>query len=72
VETVVNEYCHTWFGPEAAPEIAHAIFLFEENMEEQPGTITKKSGIEEYYDLVKIAGEKMPTWRMKNNWLWRM
>ena len=73
VESVVDEYCRNWFGPEATPEMAQAIFLFEENMVEQPGVpITQKSGIDNYYDLVKNAGTKMPDWRMKNNWLWRM
>ncbi len=73
VETVVDEYCQTWFGPEAAPEMAKAIFLFEQNMEEVPGNpIIQKTSVDEYYNLVKQAGEKMPEWRMKTNWLWRM
>ena len=73
IETVVNEYCNTWFGPEAAPEMAKALFLFEENMEEYTeNPITKKASIDEYYSLVKKASEKMPAWRMKTNWLWRM
>jgi hypothetical protein len=73
VEDVVDEYCQTWFGPEAAPEMAKAIFLLEQNMTEQPGNpITQKTGIDEYYKLVKLGGEKMPDWRMKTNWLWKM
>ncbi len=73
VETVVNEYCRTWFGPEAAPEMAKALFLFEKNMEEISGNpITTKTSIDEYYNLVKQAGKKMPGQRMKTNWLWRM
>ncbi len=73
VEDVVDEYCQTWFGPEAAPEMAKAIFLLEQNMTEQPGNpITQKTGIDEYYNLVKLAGDKMPDWRMKTSWLWRM
>jgi hypothetical protein len=73
VEDVVDEYCQTWFGPEAAPEMVKAIFLLEQNMTEQPGNpITQKTGIDEYYNLVKQAGENMPQWQMKTNWLWRM
>ena len=73
VEDVVDEYCQTWFGPEAAPEMAKAIFLLEQNMTEQPGNpITQKTGIDEYYNLVKLARDKMPDWRMKTSWLWRM
>ena len=73
VETVVNEYCHAWFGPQAAPEMAKALFLFEENMEEIGGnSIITKTSVEEYYRIVKSAGEKMPAHRMKTNWLWRM
>jgi ribosomal protein S16 len=73
VENVVNEYCRAWFGPEAAPEMAKALFIFEENMVEQTGNqIDKKTDIDEYYTLVKQAGEKMLKWQMKNSWLWRM
>ncbi len=73
VQEVVDEYCKTWFGPEAAPKMAEALFLLEENLAEQPGTPLKdKQGISHYYDLVKQAGELMPAQRMKQNWLWRM
>ena len=73
VEQVVHDYCTTWFGPEAAPDMAKAIFQLEENLEEKPGEpIDKKEGINRYYALVKKAGEKMPVYRMKSDWLWRM
>jgi hypothetical protein len=73
VEEVMDEYCQTWFGPEATPLMARAIFQLEENIEEQPGTpIVEKEGIPFYYAWVKEAGKKMPTEAMKNNWLWRM
>ncbi len=73
VEQVVDEYCLTWFGREAAPFMAKAIFQLEENMEEQPGTpLNKKAGIDNYYKLVKKAGEKMSGERMTDDWLWRM
>jgi len=73
VEQVVDEYCTTWFGPEAAPLMAQAIFQLEENLEEQPGIpLTQKAGIDAYYQFVKQAGEKMPAEIMAKNWLWRM
>lgn len=73
VEDVVDEYCRTWFGDEAAPFMAKAIFLLEENMEENPEkSLPEKEGIREYYNLVKKAGEVMPENLMKDNWLWRM
>jgi hypothetical protein len=73
VEDVVNEYCRTWFGPQAAPFMAKALFQLEENLEEIPGTpLDEKSGIDTYYKLAKKAGEKMPQTIKANNWLWRM
>jgi len=72
VEDVVAEYARTWFGPEAAPLMADAIFQLENNLVEKPGVpITKKEGIERYYRLVHQAGAKMPPSLMKQNWLWR-
>ncbi len=72
IEDLVDEYARTWFGPEAAPRMAQAIFQIEENLQEQPGTpIEKKTGIGRYYQLVKEAGAKMPATRMRGNWLWR-
>jgi len=73
VEDVVDDYCRTWFGPEAAPLMAKALFQLEENLEEQPGNpIQEKEGIARYYDLVKQAGKLMPEQLMRDNWLWRM
>ena len=73
VEEVADEYCLTWFGPEAAPKMAEALFQLEENIGEYPVTpIAGKTGIPRYYQLVKEAGEAMPEYWMKNNWLWRM
>lgn len=73
IEEVVDEYCRTWFGEEAAPLMAKAIFKLEENMEEQAEiSITEKEGINQYYTWVKEAGNKMAPLKMKNNWLWQM
>ncbi len=73
VEEVVHDYCLTWFGPAAAPEMEQAVFQFEKNLEEKKGeSILTKTGIERYYNLVKSAGQKIPAHQMKNDWLWRM
>jgi hypothetical protein len=72
VEDVVDEYCVTWFGKEAAPEMAQALFQLEENLEEnREKPITEKEGIDRYYDLAAAAGKKMPAHLMAKNWLWR-
>lgn len=71
IETVVQDYARTYFGPEAAPLMADALFQLEENLEEVPGkTIREKTGIQRYYDLVKEAGKRMPEYWMRNNWYW--
>nr|HPO09052.1 hypothetical protein [bacterium] len=68
VEEVVDEYARTWFGRDATPEMAQAIFQFEENM---GGYLPENDGVDRYYLLVKQAGWKMPENWMQNNWLWR-
>lgn len=71
VDDLVAEYCRTWFGPEAAPLMARAIFQLEENLVEQPGRpLAEKPGIERCYRLVRQAGEKMPAALRQRNWLW--
>ena len=73
LEEVVNEYCRTWFGKEAAPQMAKALFVLEKNLEEQPGNpLPQKAGIGEYYHLVKEAGSRIPKRIMDQDWLWRM
>ena len=72
VEDVVDEYCRTWFGQEAAPLMAQALFQLEENLQNDPKKlITEREGIDRYYNLVKEAGTKIPAHKMKANWLWR-
>ncbi len=72
VGEVVNEYCTTWFGHEAAPLMAKAILQLEQNLEKIPGMpITEKTGIDSCYAWTKQAGELMPDALMQNNWLWR-
>jgi hypothetical protein len=72
-EEVVDEYCSTWFGKEAASFMAKALFQLEQNLEEEPGTpLTGKEGIDRYYDLVKDAAQNMSPEVMEYSWLWRM
>ncbi len=72
VEDVVDEYCLTWFGPEAARLMAPAIFQLEENLEEDPEKpLIEKEGIGRYYALVKQAGWQIPEIDLRDNWLWR-
>ncbi len=72
VEAVVDEYCTTWFGHEAAPLMARAIFQLEENLEEDSDTpLADKSGIDRYYELVRDAGRQMPQVDRDRSWLWR-
>ncbi|MBX3177902.1 MAG: hypothetical protein KF886_11110 [Candidatus Hydrogenedentes bacterium] len=71
VEQVVESYARAYFGPEAAPYMAEALFQLEENLEEIPGkTIREKEGVQRYYDLVREAGRRMPAHWMRDNWLW--
>lgn len=73
VDQVVDEYCKTWFGEDAAFFMAEALYLLEENMEEIPDLpLNKKESIEKYYRLVKQAGDRMTPSIKENNWLWRM
>ena len=73
VEEVVDEYCRTWFGPEAAPLMAPAILQLEKNIGEDPETpLAEKEGIDRYYLLAKEAGWRMPDYVRDTNWLWRM
>ncbi len=73
LDEVVNDYCNTWFGPEAAPLMAKALYMLEENIGEQSETaLPEKSGIKRYYDLVKQAGKLIPKEIMDQDWLWRM
>jgi len=73
LEAVINDYCNTWFGPEAAPVMAKALLILEQNIEEKQDTpLPEKTGIKRYYDLVKQAGKLIPKEIMDQDWCWRM
>jgi hypothetical protein len=68
VEDVVAEYCRTHFGPEAAPQMAEAIFTLEHNLETP---IRENRGIDRLIELVEAAGAAMPADVRERNALWR-
>jgi hypothetical protein len=71
-EDLVDEYARAWFGPEAAPLMAKAVFLMEEYLQRDPERpITRKTSIDRYYDLVMQAGKAMPDHLRDRSWLWR-
>lgn len=73
LDEVLDEYCRTWFGPEAASPMAKALLQLEENIEERIGTpLPEKPGIMAYYNLVREAGKLIPAEIMEKDWLWRM
>jgi hypothetical protein len=69
VEDVVLEYARTFFGPEAAPAMADAIFQLEENVQTP---ITDNDEIDRMVVLVERAGRSMSPERMARDYLWRM
>jgi hypothetical protein len=68
VENVVAEYAHAHFGPEAAADMAQAIFTLEENLQTP---IRENAGIDRLIHLVERAGEEMPADLRARNYLWR-
>lgn len=68
VEEVVTEYACVHFGPEAAALMAKAIFQHERNLETP---IEDNPGIDDIIDVLKNAGEAMPSNLMERDYLWR-
>ncbi len=68
VEDVVGEYCRVHFGPEAAPQMAEAVFTLEHNLETP---IRGNAGISRMIELVEAAGAAMPADVRERNYLWR-
>jgi hypothetical protein len=69
LEDVMREYCLLHFGEAAAEPMLQALFQMEQNLVEPLDT---NPGIGRYYALVKEAGDKMPAWRMKRDFRWRL
>ncbi len=69
LDDVMNEYCVLYFGEDAAPLMVQALLQLERNLE---APLAGNPGIGAYYNLVSEAGQKMPAWRMENNYRWRL
>jgi hypothetical protein len=69
LEDVMREYCVLYFGEDSAEPMVQALFQLEENLVMPLDT---NAGIGRYYALVKEAGDKMPAWRMKRDYRWRL
>ena len=68
-ETITNEYCRYWFGSEAAPEVAQAIFVMEETL---GMPVIDNPGIPKAVDILRSAGKKIPQNLLQNDWRWRV
>ena len=69
LEDVMREYCVLYFGEASAEPMIQAMFQLEKNL---VSPVETNPGIARYYALVKEAGEKMPAWRMKRDYRWRL
>ncbi len=69
LEDVMREYCVLYFGEDSAEPMVQALFQLEENL---VTSLDTNPGIGRYYALVKEAGDKMPAWRMKRDYRWRL
>ena len=65
---LILEYCRKFFGKEAAPLMAEAIAQFEDNLQTD---ITTNDGIQRFANLVRQAGERIPSNLLKSDYLWR-
>ena len=69
LEDVMREYSALHFGEAAAEPMIQALFQLEQNL---VAPLDSNPGIARYYALVKEAGDKMPPWRMKRDYRWRL
>jgi hypothetical protein len=69
LEDIMREYCVLYFGESSAEPMVQALFQLEQNLVTPLDT---NPGIGRYYALVRDAGEKMPGWRMKRDYRWRL
>jgi hypothetical protein len=68
-ESLTKEYCRYWFGPEAQDEMAQAIFLMEETLEEP---VLGNPGIAQAVELLRSAGKKIPENLLRTDYRWRV
>jgi hypothetical protein len=69
LEDVMREYCVLNFGEASAEPMIQAMFQLEKNL---VAPVESNPGIARYYALVKEAGEKMPAWRKKRDYRWKL
>lgn len=69
LEDVMHEYCAFHFGEASADLMVQALFQLEQNL---VTPLDANPGIARYYALVREAGEKMPSWRMRRDYRWRL
>jgi len=69
LEDVMREYCVLYFGEASADLMVQALFQLEDNLVMPLDT---NPGIARYYSWVKEAGEKMPAWRLRGDYRWRL
>lgn len=68
-ESLTKEYCRYWFGPDAADEMAEAIFLMEETLEKP---VIDNPGIVRAVELLRSAGDQIPENLLKIDYRWRI
>jgi len=66
---ITEEYCTYWFGPEAARDIADAIYTMEENMERQ---VLGNPGIPKAIRILSRARRKIPRHLLSRDYRWRV
>jgi len=68
-ESLTNEYCRYWFGPDAQDEAAAAIFLMEQTLEKP---VIDNPGIARAVELLRSAGAKIPENLLRTDYRWRI
>jgi hypothetical protein len=72
-EDIVDEYCRTWFGIDAAEQMAEAIFLMERNMQEIPGEpLDEKESVAVFSTIVNSQQAKVCGLPPEKQWVWLM
>lgn len=69
-ESITEDYCHYFFGPDAKTDMVEAIFQFGENMRSR--IQYNAAGVERFYNLVKNAEPQSPYDMNGKNWRWLM
>jgi hypothetical protein len=68
LDKLLEEYTRTWFGVDAAPQMAEAILQLETNL---TTPLAANDGVDRYYRLVEEAGRRMPAKLRQDSYQWR-